>query len=205
MKFYLSSFKLGDEIEKLKSMIPENKKAVYIFNAFDFSDDLEHRKTREQTDANDLRDVGLDVEILDLRDYFGKREELEKKLEEYGVWWVSGGNTFVLRQAMKLSGFDEIVLNSLDKDVLYGGYSAGVCVLGPSLKGTELVDDPGFFPYEGQKEVIWDGLGILDFAFVPHYKSDHPESADIDKEVAYYEENNIAHKKFRDGEVLVIE
>ena len=45
MKFYLSSYKLGNEIAKLKELIPaENKKVAYISNALDFSDDLARRK-----------------------------------------------------------------------------------------------------------------------------------------------------------------
>jgi dipeptidase E len=45
---------------------------------------------------------------------------------------------------------------------------------------------------------------ILDYAIAPHYKSDHPESADIDKCVAYFKENNIRYKTLRDGEAIII-
>lgn len=80
MKFYLSSYKLGNEITKLKELIPaDNKKTAYISNALDFSDDLERRKQSEQTDIEQLNEVGLnDVEKIDLRDYFGKKAKLEK-------------------------------------------------------------------------------------------------------------------------------
>ena len=208
MKFYLSSYKLGNEITKLKELIPaDNKKTAYISNALDFSDDLERRKQSEQTDIEQLNEVGLnDVEKIDLRDYFGKKAKLEKKLSEFGIIWVRGGNCFVLRQAMKLSGLDEILKDLLKKEnILYGGYSAGVCVLAPTLKGMELVDDPNVKPYDNQKETIWDGVGILDYTIVPHYKSDHPESAKVDETVEYMEKNNIPYKPLRDGEVVIIE
>ncbi len=45
MKFYLSSYKVGNETDKLKALIPaDNKKTAYISNALDFSNDAERRK-----------------------------------------------------------------------------------------------------------------------------------------------------------------
>lgn len=208
MKFYLSSYKIGNETDKLKSMIPvNNKRTAYISNALDFSNDLERRKQSEQADIMQLNEVGLDdIEKIDLRDYFNKEDELTKKISEFGVIWVRGGNCFVLRQAMKLSGFDEIIKGLLNKeDILYGGYSAGVCILAPTLRGLELVDDPNVKPYESQKETIWDGVGILDYSVVPHYKSDHPESEKIDEVIEYMTKNKIPFKPLRDGEVIIIE
>lgn len=207
MKFYLSSYKVGNETSKLKTLIPtDNKKTAYISNALDFSNDSEKRKQSEQSDIEQLKPFGLDIELLDLRDYFGKKNELEKKIAEFGVIWVRGGNCFVLRQAMKLSGLDDILKDLLKKDnVLYGGYSAGVCVLAPTLKGMELVDDPNVKPYYSQKETIWDGVGILDYIIVPHYKSDHPESEKVDETVEYMTKNKIPFKTLRDGEVIIIE
>lgn len=207
MKFYLSSYKIGNETDKLKALIPvDNKKTAYISNALDFSTDVERRKQSEQSDIEQLKPFGLDVELLDLRDYFGKKAELEKKIAEFGVIWVRGGNCFVLRQAMKLSGLDAILKDLLKKDdILYGGYSAGVCVLAPTLKGMELVDDPNVKPYDSQKETIWDGVGILDYTIVPHYKSDHPESGKVDATVEYMEKNKIPFKTLKDGEVTIIE
>ena len=207
MKFYLSSYKLGNKVKKLKELVPkENKRTAYIPNALDFSDDLERRKKSEQCDIEELKELGLDVDIVDLRDYFGKKSKLERKISEFGVIWVRGGNLFVLRQAMKLSGFDELLKKLTKKnDVLYGGYSAGICVLAPSLKGVELMDDLNVRPYGKKLKIIWEGLGIIDYSIVPHYKSDHPESEDADKVVKYMEDNKIPFKKLRDGEVIIIE
>jgi len=205
MKMYLSSYRLGDESEQLKSMIPENNKAGFVSNALDSSVvDLERKKRSEETEMVVLRELGMDIELLDLRDYFGKEDSLREKVKEYDVIWVRGGNVFVLRQAMKLSGFDTILKELQERnDFLYGAYSAGVCVLGPTLDGYHLVDDATETPYEEQKEVLWDGLGILDYVFLPHYKSDHPESADIDKELEYCKEKCLPYRTARDGEVII--
>ncbi len=205
MKFYLSSYRLGDRIGELKDMVSGlNKKTAYISNALDFSLDQERREKSEAVDIADLEAVGLEIEKVDLRDYFGKQAELETKLNNYSVIWVRGGNVFVLRQAMKLSGFDEVMKSLLPKkDILYGAYSAGVCVLAPTLKGFELVDDPNIHPYSQLTDTIWEGLGILDYSVVPHYISDHAESDAVNNVIKYMVDNKISHKAISDGEVIV--
>lgn len=205
MKFYLSSYEIGNETERLKKLVP-NGKIGYIPNARDFtSADPERRAKRNEKDMGSLRELGLEVGMINLRDYFGNRDGLKKKLDELGAIFISGGNVFVLRQAMKLSGLDEILKELRDNNnFLYAGYSAAGCVLAPNLKAYEIVDKPDT-PYDEQKEVIWDGLGFVDFAFMPHWDSNHPESADIEKEIAYCKQNNISYKAIRDGDVIIME
>lgn len=205
MKFYLSSYKLGNEIDKLKELIPINKKTAFISNALDFSNDLDRRKKSEQSDIDELSAVGFYVELVDLRDYFDHQDELEKKLREFGVIWVRGGNVFVLREAMKRSGFDVVLKHLVQKDeLLYGGYSAGVCVLAPTLRGIDLVDDSNVKPYGDDSETIFEGLNIIDYSIVPHYQSNHPESEKMEMVVDYMRKNEIPFKTLKDGEVIVI-
>ena len=207
MKFYLSSYKLGNEVPKLKKLIPkDNKKVAYIPNALDYSTDLERRSKSEKSDIADLENLGLKVELVDLRDYFKDQKRLEDKLSKVGVIWVRGGNTFVLREAMKLSGFDKIIKKFMKKeDLLYGGYSAGICILAPTLKGIDLMDDLTQKPYGKDQKIIWKGLALIDYSIVPHYDSDHPESADANKSVEYLKRHKIPFKTLRDGEVIIIE
>lgn len=206
MKFYLSSYKVGNETEQLRTFL-SGKTVGYIPNAGDFSaaDPIKSKEVTER-DTQSLKQLGIDVEILNLRDFFGKKDALRKELQRLGGIWIRGGNTFVLRQAMKLSGLDELLTQELRSrdDFVYGGYSAAGCVLSPSLKCYQIVDDPKETPYEGWKEVLWDGLGLIEFAFMPHFDSDHSESADINREIQYCVENHIPYKALRDGEVLII-
>lgn len=203
MKFYLSSYKLGKETEKLKELA-NGKKIGFIPNSLDYVEP-EARQESNEKNMKELSDLGIDIEMLDLKNYFGKKEKLEKSIDKLGGVWVRGGNTFVLRQAMKLSGFDDIIKNIDRKDFLYGGYSAGICILAPNLKALQQVDKPNIMPYEKSKEIIWNGLGILNYLILPHYKSNHPESAYIDKEVELCKKKNIPFKTLRDGEVIIIE
>ncbi len=207
MKFYLSSFKLGDKSTELARLMGNNKKMAYIPNACDYTKvDWDRRNNWEKQDMQSLKDLGLSVEYLDLKKYFGKISQLRKKLNEFGGVFVRGGNTFILRQAMKLSGFDIIFKELLKRDdFVYSGYSAGICVLAPDFKALQQVDDPTDHPYPEQKETIWEGLGFLDYLILPHYKSDHPESEDIDKEIEFAKKNNIPFKTLKDGEELILE
>ena len=204
MRFYLSSYKLGNETEKLKRLIPKGR-IGYIPNALDFSGaDPQRLKIHIEKDMDSLRALGIKVELLNLRDYFGKPDKLRNKLQELGAIFISGGNTFVLRQAMRLTGLDELLKELRGRsDFLYAGYSAAGAVLAPSLKAYEIVDTPET-PYHELKEVIWEGLGFVDFAFMPHWESDHPESKDVERAIDYCRQNNIQFKAIRDGEVIII-
>lgn len=204
---YLSSYELGNETDKLKKMIPSNNKLGYIFNALDFTGaDPERKAKRVERNMSELNELGFDCFNLDLREYFGKPGALQELVDTLGVIWVSGGNVFVLRQAFKLSGFDEILFSLNKKDnFLYGGYSAGVCVLSPTLDGYHIVDDATDTPFEDLDEVLWDGLNILDYTFLPHFESDHPESESVGKVIEYCKEKELPYKTARDGDVIIVE
>ncbi|MFH1561243.1 MAG: Type 1 glutamine amidotransferase-like domain-containing protein [Patescibacteria group bacterium] len=206
MKMYLSSFRLGDHPEQLVALVGNNKRVAVIANSIDFGNDPERRRAGVQREIDDLTKLGLQPEELDLRDYFGKPEDLERKLVEYGTLWVRGGNTFILRRAFKESGLDEWLIRQKDnKELVYAGYSAGVCILSPTLKGLELVDDPNIISDGYQEETIWDGLGLINFAFAPHFESPgHPETEAVSREVEYYKKAGVEYRALHDGEVIII-
>jgi dipeptidase E len=208
MKFYLSSFKVGNEAQKLLKLTQNgNRRVVYISNAMDYISDLEARNRYNADDISELEMLGFKVQTLDLRHYFGKTKELEKAIKEYDVIWVSGGNAFVLAQAMRLSGLDVIIRKLYEEkdDVVYGGYSAATYILGPSLKGFHIVDDPNEKPYGEQYDTIWEGLGIINYTIAPHYCSEHFESDAVGRSVMYLIDNKILFIALRDGEAIVIE
>lgn len=205
MRLYLSSYKFGNYTEELVKLISSNKRAGVIMNAVDWSDDKEriNKGLNDQIDV--LKSLGFDPEQIDLRDYFGKSDELKKHLANFGMVWVYGGNTFILKRAYEQSGFGNIIKEMILKsEIVYAGFSAGVVILSKSMKGLEIVDDPQIVPEGYKKDFSWDGLGLLDYHIAVHYKSDHPESSDIDKEIEYCVENNIPYKTLSDGEVIVI-
>lgn len=206
MNLYLSSFQFGNESDKLCELLQPGAKIGHITNATDWHGADEARKKADlENDMAFLQSLGFKSEHLDLKDYFNRKEALDEKLAGLDGIWVSGGNTFILRQAMRLSGFDTIFGKLRQRtNFLYGGYSAGICVLCDSLKYIEEVDDPTQFPYTQIKEPIYEGLGYFNYGLLPHYKSDHFESAAISKEVEKCIENKWLFKALRDGEVIII-
>jgi hypothetical protein len=90
--------------------------------------------------------------------------------------------------------------------LVYARYSAGPCVLSPSLRGLELVDDPDAVTRAYGAPPVWDGLALLDEAFVPHYRSPgHPETAAIEQVVARYRAEGVAYRTLHDGQALVVD
>jgi dipeptidase E len=203
VNLYLSSYRLGDESKKLRELVSGPNVAV-IRNALDFSEDTERLEAGLVKEFADMRSLGFDPEELDLRCYFGKRSELQNRLASFDAVWVVGGNAFILRRAMSMSGLESILReNEVPEDFTYSGYSAGICAVASTLRGIDLVDPPEVVPEGYSDEVIWGGLGLVPFAIASHYKSNHPESESINKVVAYYEKRNIEYIALRDGEVYV--
>ncbi len=203
MKLYLSSFKIGNQPQKLVELMGSGRNAVVILNALDYKP--ESRTKFLLSEIKMLSDLGFNTEELDLRTYFGKEKELEELLKKKDLAWINGGNTFLLRRAMKQSGFDNIITKLVKADaIVYAGFSAACCVLHKDLHGIELTDDPNVISEGYNKEIVWEGLGLVDFAMVVHYDSDHSESEMANEEVEYYKKNNIPYKTLRDGEVIVI-
>ena len=169
MRLYLSSFRNGDRTDELLKMLGSGRRTALICNSMDMVED-DARATSNAGEIARLKEIGLEPEEVDLRHYFGKPEKLREKLSHFDLIWARGGNTFVLRRAYRQSGFDEIIKELLAKDaIVYGGYSAGICLLGPTLRGLDLVDHPITIPTPlGYKaETIWDGLGIVPYSIAP--------------------------------------
>jgi dipeptidase E len=184
VRLYLSSYGLGDSSGKLLSMLGDGRRAAVVANAMD---PYEDRGVDEEIEL--LASIGLSATEVDLRE--------TANFDGFDLLWVRGGNTFALRHAMASCGADEAIVDLLQRDELvYGGYSAGPVVLSPTLRGIDLVDPPS----EVDGTVIFEGLGILDFVFVPHFGA--PE---MDPVVAYLDRETIPYRTFRDGEVLVID
>jgi dipeptidase E len=205
MKLYLSSYSLGDEPQRFADLFGVNKKVAIIMNAADVFGSAERPEYLRREIAK-LAEIDLIGEELDLRDYFHKQDALADALAQYGGVWIMGGNSFVLRRAMRQSGFDRTApLLVKDGQLVYGGFSAGSVAASPTLQGIELVDNPTDVPVGYNSPIIWEGLGLYEYAIAPHYQSDHPESADIDKVVAYFKANHVPYKALHDGKVIVVD
>ena len=202
MRLYLSSFRMGDQPDRLLELLGSGRQVAVIANALDDQDSATRREGVER-ELGALGRLGLQPRELDLREHFNSPADLTG----YDLVWLRGGNVFLLRYALAASGADAALVQLLHDDALvYGGYSAGPCVLGPSLRGLELVDDPEAVRATHGAGPVWDGLGILDYTIVPHVDSPgHPETERCNALAERFRAEDVPHRALRDGEVLVID
>ncbi len=208
MRLYLSSFRIGDRSDLLVDLVrrPGGSPTVAVIaNSID-EGPAARRAAEVGNELAALRSLGLDPQELDLRDY-SSAESLAAELVRYAAVWVRGGNAFVLRLAMRRSGADVLLPRLLADDALvYAGYSAGPCVLAPSLVGLEGCDDPDAVRRVYGAEPVWEGLGVLDRPFVPHLDSPgHPETELVAEVAARYRRERVPFWALHDGQVLVVD
>lgn len=168
MKLFLSSVAVTQDLlphfTKLVGKESADIRFCLIENGADVYPDDERGFVERESNA--LMAVGLRLERVDLRDYFQK-EGLRDALKGFDVIWFGGGNTYYLRWVLRESGFETIVHDLANEGIVLAGGSAGALVLGPTLKGFEIADEP-----EKAPELIEEGLGLTDFVPVPHWKNE---------------------------------
>ena len=191
MRLYLSSFRVGNRPEELLRLLDGDNRTGLVLNADDYKSPQD-RSLSLQREFDELRALGLQPSEIDLRDYFGRPGALQQHLTHFSLVYVRGGNPFILRRAFSQSGADDIIEGLLAKDaIVYGGYSAGAIMLGPSLRGIETIgtseDDPAVVPDGYLSEPLWQCLHVIPYAIVPHYRSTWGNvGAAMEKLVDYY-------------------
>lgn len=205
MRLYLSSFRMGDCPEQLLQLTRGGRRAAVIPNATDTYPPGDRPEAVER-ELTALSALNFEPAELDLRDYFD-RAGVAEALRSYDLIWIRGGNTFALRYTLARSGADrEICQLIADDAVVYGGYSAGVCVLAPTLKGLEISDDPSSVTELYDDEPLWDGLGVLDFCVVPHVGTpDRPGDPICELIAEQYRGDGTPHRTLSDGQVLIMD
>ena len=191
MRLYLSSAGVGDHPERLVELLRGGRRAAVSANALDRSPEFRGEALAEELAG--LGRLGLDARELDLR-----RDPIEA-LAEVDLVWICGGNVFELRRVLAACGGDEAIAGLVRADrIVYGGNSAGACVLAPSLRGLETVDEPGDDPR-------FDGLGLIGFAIVPHCSAPcRPGIPECEPRRAL-PHRRTAHRALHDGQALVID
>lgn len=204
MRLFLSSENFGRYPQVLRDLAGENRRVAYIGNAKDYIS-AQDRAAKVAEHRAQFEGLGFTFVEIDLRDYFqaGVPKDI---LDGFGLVWCSGGNTFLLRAAMERSGFDKVLTEKVRTgEVAYGGSSAGSIVVGPTLRGTEHGDDPGAVAATYGSEVIWRGLGLVEFVVIPHWGSDwFGADAERMEQAIAADKNAARYMKLMDGQVLFV-
>ncbi len=204
MRLYLSSDNVGKHGDVLQKMAGDNRKVAYIGNAKDYWG-AESRAKKTADHRAEFEEKGFEFTEFDLRNYFDQAKLSKEEMSKFGLIWCSGGNSFMLRRALRDSGLDKIIVDLVSEDkVVYGGSSAGAIVATPTLHGTELADDPNVVGDFYNQEVLWEGLNLVSYHIVPHVNSYWfgPESASM---IQYLKKNQIEYKALEDGHVIVVD
>jgi dipeptidase E len=203
MRLYLSSYGLGENAAALSDLAGGEAQTAVIFNARDAYRG-ERLRYRDQEFAA-LGSLGFSCEELDLRLYFGDVDALRERLGAYDLVFAVGGNTFVLARAMTEAGFGAAVREQLDENrIVYGGYSAGACVVGPDLDGCHLIDESDAVADGYSPDVRPQALGWVPWRIVPHWRSEHEESPRAELAVAHLLEAGLPFQALRDGQAFVV-
>jgi dipeptidase E len=204
MRMYLSSFKLGNQPEEFQRLAGSVRRAAIIMNALDNFLDQRALWLGGQTRA--LNNLGFSVIELDLSLHFQCSSDLRTIMDGINAVWVNGGNAFILRRAMKRSGFDLLLKDALARDALvYAGFSAGAVICYRSMHGLELIDDPNDAPMGYDPQIVWEGLDLLPYALVVHDGVDRSNPNSPHREKAFYGANAIPYRAIRDGQALVVD
>jgi dipeptidase E len=206
VRLYLSSFRIGNHPDRLIALARGGQRVGVIANARDGWPTAD-RSEGLSKESHALEDLGFVTEEIDLRDFAGRGRALAGVLARVAMVWVPGGNVFVLRQAIWRADADAVIRDLVTDDTLaYAGYSAGACVLAPSLAGLERCDDPGDVLRLYGEEARFDGLGLLDHAVVPHLGTPtHPESAVLEQVAITYRREGVPYVGLRDGQVYLVD
>lgn len=114
-----------------------------------------------QNDLQSLKNQGYRVDRYTITGQ--TREEIEKKIDEYDILYMSGGNTaHLLLQLQKTNSFD-LVKEKVAAGKTYIGTSAGSIIAGPRL--------PDYFDDEMPGLTDRTGFNFVNFTLVPHWGS----------------------------------
>jgi len=173
-------------------MLSAKKKVAFIPNAKDTYTD----KSGLDKQRDFFLEKGFRVTDVDLNKFHN--DALYKKLSRYNMIYVAGGNCFVLLQKMRASGFDKILPKLITKGIIYVGASAGACVISSSIEPLGLLDQPEYAQLDN-----FNGLGYIDFVFIPHVG--HPKYDKGIKDIYKKYSKTFKLQKFTDSEGLIIE
>jgi dipeptidase E len=194
---------VGENPRALRDLVGSGTSAAVIFNARDAVPS--ERLNYVEQEFGSLRVLGFRTEELDLRAFFGDTVGLRANLRAYDLVFVVGGNTFVLARAMAESGFGVAIGELLEEDrIVYAGYSAGACIVGPDLDGCHLIDEADVVADGFTAEVEPRALGWLPWRIVPHFRSEHEEAPLAQLAVEYLLGASLPFQALRDGQAFVV-
>lgn len=171
----------------LTGISKDQMRVGYIITASKGTPDPSYVKKFEKI----ISDNGVSFEEIDIENK--SEEELRKFFEEKNIIHIEGGSTFYLLNAMKVNGFDKLLMELLQQGKVYIGTSAGAAIMGPTIRSSSGIS-------ENSTEEILRGLNMVPFVIKAHY-------TDEKKEIYKEKTKDLKYpvKFLRDGQGFLVE
>jgi dipeptidase E len=148
---------------------------------------------------NQIREFIGRVEEFDVEQYLGKNFNFGKYFSNRDIIFISGGNTFYVSYWMKEVGAEKPLKKLINEGkVIYAGESAGIVYLMKDYKVFKLADKPKKAP-----EIINEGLGLINFAPLPHWGGEKYGNV-MQKIEKTYQEEGVETVRLTDGQAMFI-
>ena len=164
MNLLLTSDGLSDNeikecfLEEIKKL--DNKKIAVLYTVKNPGDE-QWLAYREQ-----------ELDLLNLTYHFiniSENRDLSEVLLNYGIIYICGGNTFYILDRIRKTGVDKFLLESINRNLLYVGLSAGSIIMCPDIEVA------GIGPDGDDNDICLSdlkGFNIVPFSIYPHYKDE---------------------------------
>jgi len=151
----------------LTGISKDHMKIGYVNTAIQVEDD----KDKEFMDKvkNTIRENGYNFDEINIA---GKNEkELRNFFKDKNVIHIDGGNTFYLLKIIKETGFDKILKDLLNDNIVYIGTSAGAYIMCPTIEVSD------WSSKNDEKFGLGDffALNYVPFVLRVHYKEKYEE------------------------------
>ncbi|HRI05474.1 MAG TPA: Type 1 glutamine amidotransferase-like domain-containing protein [Candidatus Dojkabacteria bacterium] len=109
-----------------------------------------------------VEDLKVDIQAYDIEDM--NEGQIRELVPQFDMIWMSGGVTSYLMNAVIKTGFNNIMKEVIENDIVYVGSSSGAMILNPTL------DVAAWYIGEEDSESAGvKGLGYTDYYVYPHY------------------------------------
>lgn len=197
MRLYLASAAIN-VLDRIVPLLPQQSRtrtACYITTA----GNLDNNPHWIDDEIRAIENADLGVTRIDLAEL--SRNNVADAFSDCGSIWVGGGNTYLLLQEVRRTGFDDLVIRMIEAGIPYIGTSAGSLILAPNLECIRFAEE---HPDLDLTLKSFDGLNV--FPLLPLVHFDNPDYHDIySKILAEALENNVALITLRDNQFIFVD
>jgi dipeptidase E len=197
MKLYLASAAINvmDELVQLLPAPTSDHTACYITTA----GNLESNPHWIDEEISAVEKAGYSVKRIDLAKL--SFDNVEAAFRDCHSIWVGGGNTYLLLQEVRRTGFDALVLRKIDDGIPYIGTSAGSLIMGPNLESIRFAEQ---HPALDLQLNSFDGLNV--FPLLPFVHFDNPDYRDVYRQILNDAlEKDVAFVTLRDNQFIFVD